>query len=419
MSNDSNQLGQKIGINQPIALSQSVIDYEAVDPIFYSLIISEERQAFELLKTSGRLFEIIDPIEEMIEDLFRINFPFVETKTSEYQKSLVRFRDQYLGGRSVAEVGRWVYFPWRQTVIHILDQADHYRLRTSRNHFLITPEEQRILATKTIGIAGLSVGSTALQNLLLSGIGHSYRLADYDTLSLTNFNRLYSSLVDLGRNKAVALARRIREIDPYQSLDLFPAGFTEETMVQFLTLNNQPLDLMIEAMDSIKLKVTARFEARKRRIPVIMSSDDGDNAIVDVERFDLEPDRPVFHGRIPESVLASIPDRPSISQKANLAVQIVGTDITPRMQFSLTMVGAQIPTWPQLATGANAAGIASAYAARRILNGEPMPSGRYQVNINQLLDPTYSAPETVAARQQQKADFCQAFELLFGEEEAL
>ena len=42
------------------------------------------------------------------------------------------------------------------------------------------------------------------------------------------------------------------------------------------------------------MKLLVREMARERRIPVLMET--SDRGVLDVERFDLEPDRPIFHG---------------------------------------------------------------------------------------------------------------------------
>ena len=42
------------------------------------------------------------------------------------------------------------------------------------------------------------------------------------------------------------------------------------------------------------MKFAVREHARARRLPVLMAT--SDRGMFDIERFDLEPDRPLFHG---------------------------------------------------------------------------------------------------------------------------
>ena len=53
---------------------------------------------------------------------------------------------------------------------------------------------------------------------------------------------------------------------------------------------------MLEEVDDLATKVEIRRHARALGVPVVMVTDDGDNVIVDVERYDLDPGYPLFHG---------------------------------------------------------------------------------------------------------------------------
>jgi molybdopterin/thiamine biosynthesis adenylyltransferase len=394
------------------ALSQT--DTQNYQAQVFDLGRSEDAVEIQQLIASGSVSETIDTIEEVIEDLFKIDFPFIEARSPEYAYTLAQYRERYMAGRDLASVGLWHYLPWRSALIHLPDENDYFKLRTNRNKFVVTEEEQELLRTKRIGIAGLSVGSSAVNSLILAGRTKLLRLADYDTLAITNLNRLLGSVYELGKSKAVNMARRVTEIDPYQPIDLFTDGFQLSNMDQFFVHDGEKIDLFVEEMDSIKLKIESRFRARELGIPVIMGSDDGDNAMVDVERYDLEPNRPLFHGTIDEQTLRTIPERPSLTEKAQLALKIVGSDLTPRVQYSMPLVGAKLPGFPQTATGANLSGIAVCYIAQRILMGKDMPSGRYVINLESALDPTYGQEAARQYRTQQKADFIQAFDVLFG-----
>jgi hypothetical protein len=145
-----------------------------------------------------------------------------------------------------------------------------------------------------------------------------------------------------------------------------------------------------------------------------MATDNGDGVIVDVERFDEEPERPLFHGRVSESAMSATPASLDWASRVRLANAIVGPGIVPRMQASLELVGSALPMWPQLGTAATTSGPAIAYVARRILAGEPMPSGRYVVSLEAALDPDHNSEQAVAARDAHTADFVTGFQLIFG-----
>ncbi|GGX02162.1 hypothetical protein [Streptomyces lomondensis] len=210
-------------------------------------------------------------------------------------------------------------------------------------------------------------------------------------------NRLPSSVCHLGLPKTRICAERVWELNPFQRVETFH-GLTAETIEAFLGNGGDRLDLLIEETDDIHMKIHARFAARARRIPVLMATDNGDNTLLDVERFDLEPRRHLFHGAVEENRLRRVPRHPSHAEKVALACLLVGSGITPRMQLSLQQVGTRLTAWPQLGTAAALSGVALAYAARRILTGQLMPSGRYTVDLDALLDAEYQTPRAVDER---------------------
>ena len=91
-------------------------------------------------------------------------------------------------------------------------------LRLDRNRNLITADEQRRLGGLRIGVAGLSVGHVIAHTLVAEGLCGEIRLADFDTLELSNLNRIPATILDLGENKAVLAARRIAELEEVKRL---------------------------------------------------------------------------------------------------------------------------------------------------------------------------------------------------------
>ena len=132
------------------------------------------------------------------------------------------------------EYGVWVYYSWSRSLVQILPEAEFREVRDSRNHYKITKDEEGILKTCRVGIVGLSVGHAIAQVLAMEGCAAEYRLADPDTISLSNLNRLPCSIGDIGTNKAVLAARRMFEFDPYLAIVTFPQGILEETVDRFI-----------------------------------------------------------------------------------------------------------------------------------------------------------------------------------------
>ncbi len=390
-----------------------IIDSTSSGLRLFDMTVPEDVGALAELRASGTVLRELDVLPALIDELFSIEFPFVPPGTSVYEKTLRRYLDNRWNGGSVDRLGVWAYYPWQQCAVHLPSEREFLLLRTARNRFLITPEEQDVFYTSRVGVGGLSVGLSAVTSLVLSGGAGQVRIADHDTLGLTNLNRLLGSVCQLGSPKTEICLQRVLELNPFQTVLAFD-GLTDATVDQFLGDGDEKLDLFIEEIDDIRMKAVSRFAARTRRIPVIMATDNGDNAIIDIERFDLEPDRQLFHGFVPENELRAIPSNPSLAERVKLASAIVGPDITPRTQLSLQEVGARLPAWPQLGTAATLSGVLCAYVARRILTGQTMPSGRYFVSLDSLLDVDYPSPGATAERARIKSEFVNNLSAMFG-----
>ena len=155
------------------------------------------------------------------------------------------------------EAQRWVYYPWRRAVVRLLGPRSFTTLRLDRNRNKITRAEQSRQRRLRIGVVGLSAGHSIAHVLAMEGLAGELRVADFDTLELSNLNRIPGSVLDLGVNKAVVAARRIGEIDPYLRVVTVPEGITPENLGGFL----DGLDLVIEECDSLDVKMLVREEA--------------------------------------------------------------------------------------------------------------------------------------------------------------
>ncbi|MXQ75056.1 Rv1355c family protein [Rhodococcus rhodochrous] len=295
----------------------------------------------------------------------------------------------------LTESPRWVYYPWRNSIVHILGPHGFRRLRLDRNRNKLTAAEQERLAERVVGVVGLSVGSAVAQAVALEGLCGEMRLADFDVLELSNLNRVPASVLDLGVNKAVVTARRLWEIDPYLSISLWPDGIRPETVNAFV----DGLDLLIDECDSLDMKVLMRLEACRRRVPVVMET--SDRGLIDVERFDLEATTP-FHGLLGDidiEQLAGLTDR----EKIPFALQLLGADsISSRMAASLLEVNRTLATWPQLGGEVMLGAATVATVIRRVLLGRPVPSGRGRVDLDSFIErlrgPEPAAPTLVGHR---------------------
>jgi molybdopterin/thiamine biosynthesis adenylyltransferase len=293
------------------------------------------------------------------------------------------------------EPARWVYYPWRRSVVAVLGPQGYRALRLDRNRNMITADEQDRLGTLKVGVAGLSVGHVIAHILAVQGLCGELRLADFDVLELSNLNRVPATVLDLGLNKATVAARRIAEVDPYLSVHVLDEGLTFNNADTFV----DGLDVVIEECDALDMKAVLREMARSRRIPVLMST--SDRGLVDVERFDLEPNRSILHGLLGEVDAALFPGMSSREKIPHILRHLDAERLSPRTAASLVEVDRSLSTWPQLAADVNLGATALAEAIRRIGLGERLNSGRTRIDVgwalDQLREPEMAAQKPLAS----------------------
>lgn len=278
------------------------------------------------------------------------------------------------------ESDRWIYYPWRRSVIAMPGPQLLRALRLDRNRNQITRDEQDELGALNIGVVGQSVGHAVAYTLALEGICGLLRLADFDVIELSNLNRIPGTVFDLGMNKAVVTARRIAELDPYLPVEIFTAGVQDSNMDAFL----DGLSIVVEECDSLDIKLAVREGARRHRIPLLMQSND--RGLLDVERFDLEPGRRPFHGMLGRTRSADLRGL-STRDKAPHVIRILdGRNLSENLAASMVEVGETLNSWPQLGGEVQMGGASVAAAARRIGLGLKLPSGRTRVDVERSLD---------------------------------
>ena len=261
-------------------------------------------------------------------------------------------------------------------------EDEFQRERTARNRNLITEEEQERFYNSTIGIAGLSGGSSIATAIVLMGGGKHLRLADHDKLELSNMNRIVASVEDIGKQKTEIIAQKLLAMNPYQDLKLFQEGLTEENMEKFMT----GLDVMIDEVDNMAIKYRIREMCKKLRIPLVSAADNGERAIIDVERYDRDPQPEFFHGRLGNISYEQLANLDRIST-GRMITKLIGDENVPqRMHESLAQIGKTLTSWPQLGGTAMLNGAAVAYCVRRILNNQPIVDNRAIISLDETLN---------------------------------
>ena len=339
-------------------------------PHFYDLTNVRDRVDILRLLSGNYYIQIVDEFDDMMAELRKSKFLFPNS----------------LGTEKIEN--HWVYYPWRNTLVHVLPQKLYNLLRTSRNRNLITLQEQEIFRNFKVGIAGLNVGNPVALCLALEGGASFLKFADNDILSFTNMNRFRAGIPDLGLNKVVLSARQIFEIDPYIKIQTFIKGLVLGREDDFLL--NPKIDILVEEMDHLPLKISIRKKAKKYRIPVIMVTGNGSNVIIDIERYDKELGLSILNGFLPKSVQNIIDSGDiqnlSSKQKIMLARDFMGKNyLTKRLNESFDLVGSELSGIPQLSEASFLRGAVVCYFIRKIALGDDVPSGRYSFGLDNII----------------------------------
>lgn len=353
-------------------------------PQFYRFSIEGQKDALAHLINSHAGIVVHDTMYSQLVDLMKYKKPNKKLTQNEIDADMV----QHLNGCSLEDYGVWVYYPWSNRVVHLLDEEEFVMLRTSRNNYKITRDEQRVLSTKVVGVVGLSVGQSVSLTMAMERMFGELRIADFDELELTNLNRIRSGVHNMGLKKTVMVAREIAEIDPYLKVTLFSEGLTKDNLDAFF-IGDKKLDLVIDECDSLDVKILLRIKAKSLQMPVLMEA--SDRGTVDVERFDLEPERPLLHGfisHLDHTKIGSLTNEqkiPYILPMLGLIPHMGIDTLSKRLKASMVEVEQSINTWPQLASAVVLGGALCADVCRRILLDKYRESGRYNIDIEELI----------------------------------
>lgn len=296
--------------------------------------------------------------------------------------------------------GNYVYYPWSGLLLHSVSQEELEALRTNRTSHLVSREEQKKLGQFTAAIAGLSFGNGIALSLVYSGVSNSIKVADKDIFETTNLNRVRVGLKSVNEPKVDVTAQEIYEINPYADVHSFPNGLHEENISTFI--NGDPkTNIIFDVVDDFSMKIRIRQEAKKAGVPVVMLTSLEDSVLVDIERYDLDPNADIFHGLLGSAVEDMLTKQMSESEKAQYAMRIVGPEsISYRNLLSLSEVGSTLVSRPHLyGTVSIVCGLA-AFIAKRIALGEDLPSMRSLVKFNEVLGILPNSDDTEEARGQ-------------------
>ena len=176
-------------------------------------------------------------------------------------------------------------------------------------------------------------------------------------------------------------------------------------------VGKKKLDVFVDELDNMAIKYLIREYARRHRVPVLMSADNGDNAVIDVERYDKDPNIKFFHGRIGDASYEDLSRLDKFGIGKMITKHIGYENIPERMQESLMEMGKTIVSWPQLGNTALINGSIIAYLIRKIVNNQSVIEDRAIFSLDEKLIPGYYLKKEEAKRKKTAEYFKNIFNL--------
>lgn len=285
--------------------------------------------------------------------------------------------------------------------VHGLSKKAIFELTTARNRNLIKPDQQNTLRACPVGFFGMSVGSHAALSWMLISRADTVKIVDPDTIDASNLNRLRFGWSAVGKYKVDAVKEQLQDMHP--DATIITSKKTDQKAVEQIFDAGAAIQVVVDEIDNFPAKILLRKLAKERSIPLVSAADVGDNIMVDIERYDIDKNYPLFHGR--EKNIESIElSKLSEAELKRLIIKLVGFEHnSEQMINSLFGIGASIPTWPQLGSTATIAGGVVATLLKKIILGEKVKSGRYYVSLDDIFVADFNSKENSERRSQKIA----------------
>ena len=158
--------------------------------------------------------------------------------------------------------------------------------RYKRNSKTISLEEQQVMAGTTITVIGCGgLGGFIIEGLARSGVG-TLRLVDFDTFDVSNLNRqLFATEHTIGASKLKEAVHRVQAVNSTVQIEAINAKAGLDNLPQLV----QGSHLVIDAVDSIEVKIWLEQICNKMNIPLIYGAIGGKYGQMAVSL----PDKPV------------------------------------------------------------------------------------------------------------------------------
>ena len=144
--------------------------------------------------------------------------------------------------------------------------VDGYWEIASRQMSIVTRSEQQRFKDSKITVIGCGgIGGQTIEMLARMGVGELI-VVDEDAFDISNLNRqTFSTLADVGLEKSVVAAEKVRLINPYVKVTSYNEHVDETNIDKIISDS----DIVIDALDNVLTRVIVSRKAKEKGIPYI------------------------------------------------------------------------------------------------------------------------------------------------------
>ena len=144
----------------------------------------------------------------------------------------------------------------------MLEQQERYK----RNYKTISLEQQQILQQSVITVIGCGgLGGFIIEGLARSGVG-TLRLVDFDTFDVSNLNRqLFATEQGIGQSKLEQAVQKVQAVNSTVQVEPIAMKADLDNLPELVNGST----LVIDAVDSIEVKVWLEQVCNKMNIPLV------------------------------------------------------------------------------------------------------------------------------------------------------
>jgi molybdopterin/thiamine biosynthesis adenylyltransferase len=260
---------------------------------------------------------------------------------------------------------------------HQVDVPPHeefYAQLITRNEGLVSRADQDRLRKATFLVAGCgSVGGAVIEPLVRFGAEHLL-LAEPGEYDLPNMNRQSVRLQDVGRNKAAVFQERMRDLNPYASIEVDTRGIVADNVEDLVRRSAVIFDgVDVTTRPPLHAKFALHQKAKEFKVPVISGYDVG--ALQLLLTYDYRrPSMKVLNGRVREDQIATL--EPMAFLERLIPIAAIPYEMIGELRRQLRK---EREGFPQIVYTANLFGVLALPAAVELLAGRPV---RHQVIVD-------------------------------------